>query len=47
MPNAIADRRDAPRYPLTLVAEITEAASGAKTLARSSDVSRTVATWIR
>ena len=41
MPNAIADRRDAPRYPLILVAEITEITTGAKILARTSDVSRT------
>lgn len=41
MPNAIADRRDAPRYPLILVAEITEIATGNKIVGRTSDVSRT------
>lgn len=41
MPNAIADRRDAPRYPLILVAEVIEIATGGKLLARTSDVSRT------
>jgi hypothetical protein len=41
MPDVIADRRDAPRYPLTLAAEVIELASGIKALARTSDVSRT------
>lgn len=41
MPDVMADRRDAPRYPLILVAEITELASGTKVIARTSDVSRT------
>ena len=41
MPNAIADRRDAPRYPLILIAEITEITTGNKIVGRTSDVSRT------
>ncbi len=41
MPDVMADRRDAFRYPLILVAEITELASGTKLIARTSDVSRT------
>jgi hypothetical protein len=41
MPDVMADRRDAPRYPLILVAEVTEITSGAKSSARTSDVSRT------
>lgn len=41
MPEVIADRRDAPRYPLILVAEVTEIASGLKLTSRTSDVSRT------
>jgi PilZ domain len=41
MPDVMADRRDAPRYPLILIAEVTEIASGAKVTARTSDVSRT------
>ena len=41
MPDVMADRRDAPRYPLILIAEVTNVASGIKTTARTSDVSRT------
>lgn len=41
MPDVMADRRDAPRYPLILVSEVIEINSGAKTSARTSDVSRT------
>lgn len=41
MPDVMADRRDAPRYPLILIAEITEIPSGNKMMARTSDVSRT------
>lgn len=40
-PDVMADRRDAPRYPLILIAEITEILSGTKMMARTSDVSRT------
>lgn len=40
MPDVMADRRDAPRYPLILIAEVTEIASGANFIARTSDVSR-------
>jgi PilZ domain len=41
MPDVMADRRDAPRYPLILIAEVTEIASAIKVTARTSDVSRT------
>ena len=41
MPNGMAERRRAPRYPLILTAVVTEAQSGAKLDARTSDVSRT------
>jgi hypothetical protein len=37
----MADRRVNPRYPLILVAAVTEVASGMKLNARTSDVSRT------
>jgi PilZ domain len=40
MPDVLTDRRGAARYPLILVAEITEVVSGAKISARSSDLSR-------
>ncbi|HKV25882.1 MAG TPA: PilZ domain-containing protein [Candidatus Acidoferrum sp.] len=40
MPDVMADRRDAPRYALILVAEITEVSSGTRTIARTADVSR-------
>lgn len=36
----MADRRAAPRYPLVLIAEITDQLSSAKFTARTSDVSR-------
>ena len=41
MPNVIAERRAATRYPLILTAEITDLASEARLSARTSDVSRT------
>lgn len=41
MPDMMADRRNAPRYPLILTAEVTELSSGAVLHARTSDVSRT------
>jgi PilZ domain len=41
MPDVMADRRDAPRFPLILIAETKEVATGAKMMARTSDVSRT------
>ncbi|HTQ62721.1 MAG TPA: PilZ domain-containing protein [Candidatus Solibacter sp.] len=41
MPDVMADRRDAPRYPLILIAEVTDINTGTKTIARTSDVSRT------
>jgi hypothetical protein len=41
MPDAMTDRRAAPRYPLILLAEITDRLSSAKFTARTSDVSRT------
>lgn len=37
----MAERRAAPRYPLILSAEVTDLASGAKSAARTADVSRT------
>jgi hypothetical protein len=37
----MADRRAAPRYPLILIAEVTDSASGARLISRTSDVSRT------
>jgi hypothetical protein len=40
MPDVMLDRRNAPRYALILVAEITEFPSGTKLTARSSDLSR-------
>jgi hypothetical protein len=41
MPDRMAERRAAPRYPLILIAEVTELPSGTKLSARTSDVSRT------
>lgn len=40
MPDAISDRRVAPRYPLTLPAEVTDLLSAVKFAARTSDLSR-------
>ena len=40
MPNLMADRRDWPRYALTLVAEVSEPLNATVLNARSSDVSR-------
>ena len=40
-PDVMADRRIATRYPLILIAEITEIVSGTKSMARTADVSRT------
>jgi hypothetical protein len=40
MPNAMADRREAARYPLIVMAEVTVLATGQKLTARTSDVSR-------
>jgi hypothetical protein len=41
MPDAITDRRVAPRYPLILLAEVTDLLSSVKLTARTSDLSRT------
>jgi hypothetical protein len=41
MPDVMADRRNAVRYPLILVAEVTEVNGTSALNARSSDVSRT------
>ena len=41
MPDAMTDRRVAPRYPLILVAEITDLLSTMKFTARTADISRT------
>lgn len=41
MPDTMADRRRAVRYALVLVVEVTEIATGAKMVARTSDLSRT------
>jgi PilZ domain len=41
MLNAMTDRRVAPRYPLVLLAEVTDQLSSTKFTARTSDVSRT------
>lgn len=41
MPDVMSDRRLAPRYPLIVLAEITDQLSSAKFTARTSDVSRT------
>ena len=41
MSDVMADRRDAARYPLVVMAEVTLVSSGVKIVARTSDVSRT------
>jgi hypothetical protein len=41
MPDAMTGRRVAPRYPLILLAEVTDLLSSMKFTARTSDVSRT------
>ena len=41
MADMMANRRNAPRYPLILRAEVTELSSGTKLNARTSDLSRT------
>jgi hypothetical protein len=41
MPDTMADRRNAPRYPMILVAEIRELHGDVKLSARTSDLSRT------
>lgn len=41
MPDVMADRRAAPRYPSILVAEVIERSTGTRLYARTSDVSRT------
>jgi hypothetical protein len=41
MPDKMADRRVAPRYPIILRAELIELSGGAKLVARTSDLSRT------
>lgn len=40
MPDKMADRRVAPRYPLILRVELVEFPAGAKISARTSDLSR-------
>jgi hypothetical protein len=39
--SVMADRRECPRYPLVVMAEVTVLSSGVKLTARTSDVSRT------
>src|ERR1700739_1987258 len=41
MPDAMTDRRVAPRYPLVLLAEVTDQLSSTKFTARTADLSRT------
>jgi len=41
MPDKMADRRVAPRYPIILRAELVELSGGAKLIGRTSDLSRT------
>jgi hypothetical protein len=41
MPDAMTDRRAAPRYSLILLAEVTDLVSSTKLTARTSDLSRT------
>jgi hypothetical protein len=40
-PDVMADRRESTRYPLILIAEVTETLGNTKMMARTSDVSRT------
>lgn len=41
MPDVTVERRNAPRYPLVLAAEVVELPRGARLSARTSDISRT------
>jgi hypothetical protein len=41
MPDAIAERRSSPRFPLVLAVEVVELPRGARMSARTSDMSRT------
>ena len=41
MPDAMTDRRASPRYPVIVLAEITDCVSSIKFTARTSDLSRT------
>jgi Ribonuclease G/E len=41
MPDVTVERRQAPRHPLVLAAEVVELPRGAKLSARTSDISRT------
>jgi PilZ domain len=41
MPDVMADRRQTPRYPLVMMAEVTALSTGAKLTTRTSDISRT------
>jgi hypothetical protein len=41
MPDVMADRRQTPRYPLVVMAEVTVFPSGAKLTTRTSDISKT------
>ena len=41
MPDAMTDRRVAPRYPIILLAEVTDLLSATKFVARTADISRT------
>ena len=42
MPDVTVERRNAPRYPLALAAEVVELPRGARLSARTSDASRWV-----
>ena len=44
MPDAMTDRRVAPRYPLILIADVTDLLSSMKFIARTSDISVPVVT---
>jgi hypothetical protein len=41
MPDVMADRRQTPRYPLVMIAEVTVVSTGVQLTTRTSDVSRT------